>query len=62
MLLARADELEALLRLSLGDLRTPAELASRLPAARRGLLLARIALASGDHQRRAGTSAVAAAG
>ena len=31
-LLARADELEALLRLSLGDPRTPAELASRLPA------------------------------
>jgi LuxR family transcriptional regulator, maltose regulon positive regulatory protein len=40
-LLARADEQEALLRLSLGDLRTPAELAARLPAARRGLLLAR---------------------
>ena len=49
VLLARADELEALLRLSLGDLRSPAELASGLPAARRGLLLARIALASGDH-------------
>ena len=48
-LLARADELEALLRLSLGDLRSPAELASRLPAARRGLLRARIALAAGDH-------------
>ena len=47
-LLARADEQEALLRLSLGDLRTPAELAARLPAARRGLLLARIALAAGD--------------
>ena len=29
---------------------TPAELASRLPATRRGLVLARIALASGDHQ------------
>jgi LuxR family transcriptional regulator, maltose regulon positive regulatory protein len=50
VLLSRADELEALLRLSLGDLRTPAELASRLPATRRRLLLARIALASGDHQ------------
>jgi LuxR family maltose regulon positive regulatory protein len=50
VLLARADELEALLRLALGDLRTPAELASGLPAARRSLLLARIALASGDHQ------------
>ena len=49
VLLARADELEALLRLSLGDLRSPVELASGLPAARRGLLLARIALAAGDH-------------
>ena len=49
VLLARADELEALMRLSLGDLRAPPELASGLPAARRGLLLARIALASGDH-------------
>ena len=49
VLLARADELEALLRLSLGDPRTPAELAAGLPAARRGLLLARIALAAGDH-------------
>ena len=49
VLLARADELEALLRLSLGDMRSPSELASKLPAARRGLLLARIALAAGDH-------------
>jgi len=48
-LLARADELEGQLRLSLGDLRTPAELASRLPAARRALLLAQIALAAGNH-------------
>ena len=48
-LLARADELEALLRLSLGDPRSPAELAAGLPAAPRGLLLARIALAAGDH-------------
>ena len=47
-LLARADEQEALLRLSLGDTRSPAELASNLPAARRGLLLARVALAAGD--------------
>ena len=47
--LARADELEALVRLALGDLRTPAELASGLPAARRGLLLARVALAANDH-------------
>ena len=49
VLLARADELEALLRLSLGDLRSAAELASGLPAARRGLLLARVALAANDH-------------
>jgi LuxR family transcriptional regulator, maltose regulon positive regulatory protein len=48
--LARADELEALLRLSLLDLRTPAELASKLPAARCSLLRARIALAAGNPQ------------
>ena len=48
-LLARADETEALLRLSLGDLRSPAKLATRLPAAQRAILLARIALAAGDH-------------
>jgi LuxR family maltose regulon positive regulatory protein len=48
-LLAWADEQEALLRLSLGDLRSPAELASNLPAVRRRLLCARIALAAGDH-------------
>ena len=48
-LLTRADEQEALLRLALGDRRSPAELAGRLPAARRGLLLARLALAAGDH-------------
>ena len=48
-LLARADEQEALLRLSLGDLRSAAELASRLPGVRRQLLLARIALTVGDH-------------
>jgi LuxR family transcriptional regulator, maltose regulon positive regulatory protein len=52
-LLARADELDARLHLSLGDLRSPAELASRLPAAHRDLLLARIALAAGE-QRAAG--------
>ncbi len=46
---ARADEAEALLRLSLGDPHTAAKLAARLPAARRPLLLARIALADGDH-------------
>jgi LuxR family maltose regulon positive regulatory protein len=49
VLLARADELDALLRLSLGDLHTPAELAAGLPAARRSMLLARVALAAGDH-------------
>jgi LuxR family transcriptional regulator, maltose regulon positive regulatory protein len=48
VLLAQADEQEALLRLSLGDTHSPAELASNLPAARRGLLLARVALAAGD--------------
>jgi LuxR family transcriptional regulator, maltose regulon positive regulatory protein len=48
VVLARADEQEALLRLSFGDMRSPAELAGNLPAARRGLLLARIALAAGD--------------
>ena len=46
---AQADEQEALLRLSLGDLRSPAELASHLPAPRSRLLLARVALATGDH-------------
>ncbi len=50
VLLARADELEALLRLSLGDLQSAGELARGLPAARRSLLLARIALDSGDHR------------
>ena len=49
MLLARADELEALLRLSLGDLSSPAELATGLPAAQRALMLARVALAAGEH-------------
>jgi LuxR family maltose regulon positive regulatory protein len=48
-LIARADEQEALLRLSLGDLRAPSALAGGLPATRRQLLLARIALATGDH-------------
>jgi LuxR family maltose regulon positive regulatory protein len=49
LLLGRADELEALLRLSLGDPRSPVELARRLAAAPRSLLLAKVALASGDH-------------
>ena len=51
LLLARADELEAVLRLALGDLRSAAGLAGGLSAAPRGLLLARIALATGDHHR-----------
>ena len=49
ILVARANELEALLRLTFGDLRSPAELASGLPAERRSLLLAKVALASGDY-------------
>ncbi|WP_305873700.1 helix-turn-helix transcriptional regulator [Kutzneria sp. CA-103260] len=49
VLLAHADELEALLRLSLGDPSTPTQLAGRLPAVRRAQLLAQIALAAGDH-------------
>ena len=49
VLLARADEAEALVRLSLGDLPSAAELASGLRGARRGLLQTRIALATGDH-------------
>jgi LuxR family transcriptional regulator, maltose regulon positive regulatory protein len=47
-LLARADELEALLRLSLGDVRSSVELARGLDAVRRNLLLAKIALTIGD--------------
>ena len=53
-LLVRADELEAVLRLSLGDPRSPVELASALPATTRGLLLARVALAANDHQAAVG--------
>ena len=49
VLLARADELEALLRLALGDPRSATGLASGLPATRRNLLLARVALAASDH-------------
>jgi LuxR family maltose regulon positive regulatory protein len=48
-LMARADEAEAQIRLLAGDLCSPAKLAGRLPAARRAVLLARVALASGDH-------------
>jgi LuxR family transcriptional regulator, maltose regulon positive regulatory protein len=54
VLLAQADELEAQLRLSLGDLAAAAELADRLRGTRRRLLEARIALASGDHEAAAG--------
>ena len=50
VLLAQADELEAQLRLSLGDLASATELAGRLRGARRSLLEARIALADGDHE------------
>ncbi len=49
VLLARADELEGLLRLTLGDLSSATGLADSLPATPRGLLLARIALAAHDH-------------
>ena len=54
VLLVQADELEAQLRLSLGDLAAVAELAGRLPGDRRSLLEARIALAGGDHEAAAG--------
>jgi LuxR family maltose regulon positive regulatory protein len=51
VLRARADEQEAILRLSLGDPCTAADLASGLvPIARRHLLLAKVALATGDHR------------
>jgi LuxR family maltose regulon positive regulatory protein len=51
VLLARADEQEAVLRLSLGDERAAADLASGLvPLARRRLVQAKIALAAGDHR------------
>lgn len=49
-LLAQADELEAEVRLSLGDRHGAAELARGVPAPRHGWLLARAALATGDHQ------------
>ena len=53
-LIARADEQEALLRLSLGDVRSPAALAGSLTPTRRQLLLARVALAAGDHRAATG--------
>jgi len=46
----QADELEAEIRLSLGDLPAATELARGLPQPRRAWLLARAALAAGDHQ------------
>jgi LuxR family maltose regulon positive regulatory protein len=46
----QADELEAQVRLLLGDARAAAELAAGVPAVRREMLLARIALAVGNHQ------------
>jgi LuxR family maltose regulon positive regulatory protein len=54
VLLAEADELEAQLRLSLGDLASAADLAGGLRGPRRRLLQARIALAGGDHEAAAG--------
>lgn len=49
VLLRRADELEAAIRQSVGDLRTAADLAARLPPASRQQMLARIALSGGAH-------------
>jgi LuxR family transcriptional regulator, maltose regulon positive regulatory protein len=49
-LIARADEQEASLRLSLGDVRSPVALAGRLTPTRRQLLLARVALTAGYHR------------
>jgi LuxR family maltose regulon positive regulatory protein len=49
VLLARADDLEATIRQSAGDLRMAADLAARLPRASRQLMLAKIALATGAH-------------
>jgi len=50
VMLKRADEIEAVLRLSVGDLASAAQLASRLPSCPRQQLLARIALTADDHQ------------
>jgi LuxR family maltose regulon positive regulatory protein len=50
VLLTRADELESLIRTRLGERHHATELASGLPRVRRHLLLARIALASGDQR------------
>jgi LuxR family maltose regulon positive regulatory protein len=47
---AQAGELEAEVRLSLGDIPAATELAPELPEPRRAWLLARAALAAGDHQ------------
>ena len=48
-LFTRADELEAVIRQSVGDLSTAADLAARLPRASRQLMLAKIALTAGAH-------------
>jgi LuxR family maltose regulon positive regulatory protein len=48
VLVARADELEAELRLALGDVRSAAALAGGLPRPARELLLAKVALTVGD--------------
>src|SRR5262249_23155692 len=47
----RAGQLEAPLRVSPGGLRSPAELAQALPATRRTLLQAGLAIAADDHER-----------
>jgi len=54
-LLAWTMSRKPLLRLSLGDLRSAAELARGLPGVRRSLLQARIALSAGDHHCVPGT-------
>ncbi len=49
-LLAKADELEARLRLALGDVKGAEHVRSRLPEDRRRVVSAIIALAAGDHR------------
>ena len=49
VLLARADDLEATIRQSAGDLRVAADLAARLPRVSRQLMLAKIALTARAH-------------
>jgi LuxR family maltose regulon positive regulatory protein len=63
VLQARADELEAVLRLSLGDQRAATDLASELvPRTRRHLLQAKVALAARDHDTAEGHLRAATAG